>query len=130
MKTYRMLIEYWVPDEDENLYEEKIIQSRSSCGKIADDYLAQDRTNLIRSVEVTPVWMMKLSNTSITKIADALKPAVINYVYEDPEFTEYMHGAVIEGIKSVMGNMDDDLLFEIGMLIFDRIELKWWLKHK
>jgi hypothetical protein len=53
MKTYRMLIEYWVPDEDENLYEEKIIQSRSSCGKIADDY--QDRTNLIRSVEVTPV---------------------------------------------------------------------------
>jgi hypothetical protein len=55
MKTYRMLIEYWVPDEDENLYEEKIIQSRSSCGKIVDDYLAQDRTNLIRSVEVTPV---------------------------------------------------------------------------
>ena len=68
--------------------------------------------------------MMKLSNTSITKIADALKPAVINYVYEDPEFAEYMHGAVIEGIKSVMGNMDDDLLFEIGMLIFERIELK------
>ena len=55
MKTYRMLVEYWVPDEDENLYEEKIIQSHSSCGKIADDYLAQDRTNLIRSVEVFPV---------------------------------------------------------------------------
>ena len=55
MKTYLMLIEYWVPDEDENLYEEKLIESRSSCGKIVDDYLAQDRTNLIRSVEVTPV---------------------------------------------------------------------------
>ena len=55
MKNYRMLIEYWVPDEDENLYEEKIIQSRSSCGKIADNYLAQDRTNLIRSVEVIPL---------------------------------------------------------------------------
>ena len=55
MNTYRMLIEYWVPDENENLFEEKIIQSRSSCGKIADDYLAQDRTNLIRSVEVTPL---------------------------------------------------------------------------
>ena len=55
MKNYRLLIEYWVPDEDENLYEEKFIQSRSSCGKIADDYLAQDRTNLIRSVEVFPV---------------------------------------------------------------------------
>ena len=55
MNTYRLLIEYWVPDEFENLYEEKIIQSRSSCGKIADDYLAQDRTNLIRSVEVFPI---------------------------------------------------------------------------
>ena len=55
MNTYRMLIEYWVPDEDENLFEEKIIQSRSSCGKIVDDYLAHDRTNLIRSVEVFPV---------------------------------------------------------------------------
>ena len=55
MNNYRLLIEYWVPDEDENLYEEKFIQSRSSCGKIADNYLAQDRTNLIRSVEVTPV---------------------------------------------------------------------------
>jgi hypothetical protein len=55
MKNYRMMIEYWVPDENENLFEEKMIRSRSSCGKIADDYLAQDRTNLIRSVEVSPV---------------------------------------------------------------------------
>ncbi len=55
MNNYRMVIEYWVHDENENLFEEKIIRSRSSCGKIADDYLAQDRTNLIRAVEVTPV---------------------------------------------------------------------------
>ena len=58
MKTYRMLIEYKVPNNAGTYYEEKFIQSRSSCGKIADDYLAQDRTNLIRSVEVTPVWLM------------------------------------------------------------------------
>ena len=55
MNNYRMVIEYWVPDEDENLFEEKIVRSRSSCGKIADDFLAQDRTNLIRFVEVTPL---------------------------------------------------------------------------
>ena len=67
---------------------------------------------------------MQLSTESVSKITDALKPAVIDYIYQDPEFTEYMHGAVTEGIKSVMGNMDDDLLFEIGMLVFDRIELK------
>jgi hypothetical protein len=67
---------------------------------------------------------MKLSNNSISKIADALKPAVINYIHEDSDFVEYMHGAVTEGIRSVMGNMDDELLFEIAMLVFDRIELK------
>jgi len=67
---------------------------------------------------------MKLSNSSITQIADALKPAVMNYIYEDDGFTEYMQTAVVEGIKDAMGDMDEDLLFEIGMLIFDRIELK------
>jgi hypothetical protein len=35
-----------------------------------------------------------------------------------------MQTAVIEGIRSVMGDMDEGLLFEIGMLVFDRIELK------
>ena len=67
---------------------------------------------------------MKLSNSSITQIADALKPAVMNYIYEDEGFTEYMQTAVVEGIKDTMGDMDEDLLFEIGMLVFDRIELK------
>jgi hypothetical protein len=67
---------------------------------------------------------MKLSTTSVTKISDALKPAVIDYIYEDEGFVEYMQTAVVEGIRSVMGDMDEDLLFELGMLIFDRIELK------
>lgn len=68
--------------------------------------------------------IMKLSNSSVSKIADALKPAVLNYIYEDEAFTQYMQDAVTEGIRSVMGDMDEDLLFEIGMLLFDRIELK------
>jgi len=67
---------------------------------------------------------MKLSTTSVTKIADALKPAVIDYIYEDEGFVEYMQTAVVEGIRNAMGDMDEDLLFELGMLIFDRIELK------
>jgi hypothetical protein len=67
---------------------------------------------------------MKLSNSSISKIADALKPSVLNYIYEDDGFAEYMQTAVVDAIRKVMGDMDDDLIFEIGMLIFDRIELK------
>jgi hypothetical protein len=67
---------------------------------------------------------MKLSAESISKIADSLKPAVIEYIYADEAFTEYMQTAVVDAIQTTMGNMDEDLLFELGMLIFDRIELK------
>jgi len=67
---------------------------------------------------------MNLSTQSVSKIADALKPAVIDYIYEDEGFVEYMQTAIVEGIRSTMGDMDEDLLFELGMLIFDRIELK------
>lgn len=31
------------------------LKSKSSCGKICDDVLAQDRAGLIKSVEVYPV---------------------------------------------------------------------------
>lgn len=67
---------------------------------------------------------MQLSTQSVSKIADALKPAIIDYIYEDEGFVEYMQTAVVEGIRKTMGDMDEDLLFELGMLIFDRIELK------
>lgn len=67
---------------------------------------------------------MQLSDASISKIADALKPAVIDYVTMDEGFIETLQTAIVDGIRDTMGEMDEDLLFEIGMLIFDRIELK------
>ena len=68
--------------------------------------------------------MMNLSDESISKIADALKPAVIDYVSLDESFIETLQTAIIGGIRNTMGDMDEDLLFELGILIFDRIELK------
>ena len=73
---------------------------------------------------MTNIEPMKLSNQSISKIADALKPSVIDYVYMDEGFIESLQTAVIEGIRDTMGDMDEDLLFELGMLIFNQIELK------
>ncbi len=60
----------------------------------------------------------------MTKIADALKPAIINYIYEQPEFASVMQDSVASGIQEIMGAMDEDLMFEIAMLVFDQIELK------
>ena len=67
---------------------------------------------------------MKLSHSSVTKIADAIKPAIIEYLIADDRVTQALQDGVAEGIREVMGDMDDDLFFEIGMLVFDRIEFK------
>ena len=67
---------------------------------------------------------MKLSHSSVTQIADALKPAIIEYLIADDRVTQALQDGVADGIREVMGDMDDDLFFEIGMLVFDRIEFK------
>ena len=67
---------------------------------------------------------MQLSHESVSKIADAIKPAIIEYLIADDRVTQALQDSVADGIREVMGDMDDDLFFEIGMLVFDRIELK------
>ena len=67
---------------------------------------------------------MKLSDQSISKIADALKPAIVEYLINDENVTQALQDGVADGIREVMGDMDEDLFFEIGMLVFDRIEIK------
>ena len=67
---------------------------------------------------------MQLSHESVSKIADALKPAIIEYLIADDRVTQALQDGVADGIREVMGDMDDDLFFEIGMLVFDRIEFK------
>jgi len=67
---------------------------------------------------------MKLSHSSVTQIADAIKPAIIEYLISDDNVTQALQDGVAEGIREIMGDMDDDLFFEIGMLVFNRIEFK------
>ena len=67
---------------------------------------------------------MKLSPDSVSKIADALKPAIIEHMMNDDNVTQAMQDSVADGIREVMGDMDEDLFFEIGMLLFDRIDFK------
>jgi len=67
---------------------------------------------------------MKLSHESVSKIADAIKPAIVEYLIADDRVTQAIQDSVADGIQEVMGQMDDDLFFDIGMLVFDRIEFK------
>ncbi len=68
--------------------------------------------------------MMSLSTKTISKIADALKPEVIEHIYMSEKFAECMQDLIVDAISAKMGEMDEDLMFDLGMLRFDRIELK------
>jgi hypothetical protein len=50
VKELRVTIEY-----KNGTFKQYNLKSRSSCGKICDDVLSQDRSNMIRAVEVAPV---------------------------------------------------------------------------
>ena len=65
-----------------------------------------------------------LSNQTVSKIADAVKKDVIEHIYMNEKYAEAMQGLVTEALDATLGEMDEDLYFDIAMLIFDRIELK------
>lgn len=67
---------------------------------------------------------MSLSNATISKIADAIQSEVIEYIYSSPEYADFMHNATVNAVTHHMGEMDEEILFELSMLMFDRIELK------
>jgi hypothetical protein len=67
---------------------------------------------------------MALSEKTISKLSDALVPEVIDYIYEDTRWVEFLHEIVPDAVTSKIGGLDEELLFELSMVIMDRIILK------
>ena len=67
---------------------------------------------------------MALSAKCVSQMADALKEEIIEHIYMSEKYNEVMHELVSEALDSKLGEIDEDLYFELGMCIMDRIELK------
>ena len=68
---------------------------------------------------------MALSNQTISNLASALVPEVIDYIYQDQRWCEFMHEIVPDALKEKLGGViDDELQFDLAMCIMDRICLK------
>lgn len=67
---------------------------------------------------------MALSAQCVSKMADALKKEIIEHIYMSEEYNTVMHDLVSEALYSKLGMVDEDLRFELGMCIIDRLELK------
>ena len=67
---------------------------------------------------------MALSSKTISNLADALVPEVIDYIYLDERWCEFMQEVVPDALKDKLGEIDEDLQFDLAMCIMDRICLK------
>jgi hypothetical protein len=67
---------------------------------------------------------MALSNTTISKLADALVPEVIDYIYEDERWCEFLHEVIPDAIQDKLGAVDEEMLYELALCIMDRLFLK------
>ena len=67
---------------------------------------------------------MALSNETISKLADALKKEVIDYIYEDERWCDFLHEIVPDAINNKLGQVDDAILFDLALGVADRIVLK------
>jgi|DEB0MinimDraft_10_1074344.scaffolds.fasta_scaffold139146_2 folate-dependent tRNA-U54 methylase TrmFO/GidA len=67
---------------------------------------------------------MALSAKCVSKLADALKDDVINYIYEDERYSEFITELVGDALREKLGDIDEDLFFDVGMCLIDRIEMK------
>lgn len=67
---------------------------------------------------------MALSNKTIQNLAIALTPEIINYIYADDGWVNYMMEVIPEAVATKLKTEDYDLVAEIAMAVLDNIVLK------
>ena len=67
---------------------------------------------------------MPLSESTVSKLADALKPDIVQEIYESDKYYDFMTELIGEALEKKLGNCDQDLFFDLGLCLMDRIELK------
>jgi len=67
---------------------------------------------------------MALSHQTINKLASALVPEVIDYIYQDERWCEFMHEVIPDALQEQLGEIDGELKFQLAVCIMDRICFK------
>lgn len=69
--------------------------------------------------------VMPLSNNTIQNLSNALAPEVIDYIFEDERWVDFLHEIIPDAIEDKLGNVDENLKFELAMCIMDKISFKF-----
>lgn len=67
---------------------------------------------------------MTLSNNTIHKLSIALTQEVIDYIFQDECYVDFMLEIIPEAVSKTLGTNDVDLISELTCCIMDNIELR------
>ena len=67
---------------------------------------------------------MALSNNTIQNLSDALTPEVVDYIFNDERWIDFLHEIIPDAIEEKLGDVDNDLKFDLAMCIMDKISFK------
>jgi hypothetical protein len=67
---------------------------------------------------------MALSNRTIQSLSDALAPEVVDYIYQDERWITFLHEIVPDAIISTLGQVDNDVLFDLSLCVMDSLVVK------
>jgi hypothetical protein len=67
---------------------------------------------------------MSLSSSTIQNLSTALTPEVIDYIFQDERWVDFMHEIIPDAIENKIGGIDEDLKFELSLVIMDKIIMK------
>lgn len=67
---------------------------------------------------------MALSNKTFQNLASALTPEVVDYIFADERWVDFMQEIVPDAVSEKLGNVDENILYELSLAIMDRIVLK------
>lgn len=64
-----------------------------------------------------------LSTKALTLLANTLAPKIAESIMQSEEFVEFLHTAIPALVDTEVGECDDDLHFDLSMLIMERLSL-------
>jgi len=67
---------------------------------------------------------MALSTKALNILADTLAPKIAEELYSSEAFMEFMHRQVPTVIDAELGECDDDMLFDLSLMVMERIALR------
>ena len=67
--------------------------------------------------------MSQFSNATLNQLTNALVDDIIKYIIEDERYSQFFQGIVSDAIKDKLGDVEDEVVMELGAYIFNRISL-------